>query len=201
MSLDDETRWLATQRPSRVREVQAGHLAWTEVDVIDIGDGLARPLRDGLEVFGVQVNYLRIGQPRHLLAALDGSRPIAPYVIVCCHGDEGRILMPELAEELARYQPFNGPVGPDLVRRHFSLPGTVTLVTGCDTGEAALAEAFLDAGAALYIAPTGAPFGYASVFAPWFFFYELTEQRTPQEAVARLRAHDNELAMWQLYQR
>ncbi|TQE36453.1 hypothetical protein Sipo8835_09850 [Streptomyces ipomoeae] len=196
-----EEEWLATQRPSRIREVQAGRLAWTEVDLIDIQGGSARPLREGLEVFGVQVNYLRVGQPRHLVAALDGTRPIAPYVILSCHGDEGHILMDDVAEELAEFQPFNGAVGPDRVREHLRLPGSVTLATGCDTGDPALAEAFLDAGASMYIAPTGAPFGYASVFAPLFFFYELTERRTPSAAVERLRAHDTELAMWQLYQR
>ncbi len=184
-----------------MREVQAGRLAWTEIDLIDLGGGFARPLRDGLEVFGVQVNYLRVGQPRHLVAALDGTRPIAPYVILSCHGDEGRILMEDVAEELARFQPFNGDVGPDRVREHFHLPGSVTLVTGCDTGDPALADAFLDAGAGIYVAPRGAPFGYASMFAPLFFFYELTEQRTPMAAVERLRAHDDELAMWELYQR
>ncbi|MEU9167243.1 hypothetical protein AB0D34_05540 [Streptomyces sp. NPDC048420] len=201
MTQAEEEEWLATQRPSRVREVQAGRLAWTEIDLIDIGGGFAHALRDGLEVFGVHVNHLRVGQPRHLVAALDGTRSIASYVIVSCHGDEGRILMEDLAEELAGFQPFNGAVGPDLVREHLRLPGSVTLVTGCDTGEPALAEAFLDAGASIYIAPRGAPFGYASVFAPLFFFYELTERRSPVEAVERLRAHDDELAMWQLYRR
>ncbi|MGP3922783.1 hypothetical protein [Streptomyces sp. 8N616] len=184
-----------------MREIQAGRLAWTEIDLIDIDDGFARPLRDGLEVLGARVSYLQVGQPRHLVSALDGSRPIAPYVIVSCHRDEGRILMDDLAEELARFQAFNGAVGPDQVRKHFHLPGSVTLVTGCDTGDTALADAFLDAGAGIYIAPRGAPFGYTSVFAPLFLFYELTEQRTPAEAVERLRAHDDELAMWQLYQR
>jgi hypothetical protein len=197
----EEEEWLATQRPSRVREVQAGRLAWTEIDLIDLGGGFARPLRDGLEAFGVQVNYLRVGQPRHLVAALDGTRPIAPYVILSCHGDEGRILMEDVAEELAGFQPFNGDVGPDRVREHFHLPGSVTLVTGCDTGDPALADAFLDAGAGIYVAPRGAPFGYASMFAPLFFFYELTELRTPLAAVERLRAHDDELAMWELHQR
>ncbi|MGW0732516.1 hypothetical protein [Streptomyces sp. NPDC002851] len=130
----EEEEWLATQRPSRVREVQTGRLAWTEIDLIDIEGGFAHPLRDGLEVFGVHVNYLRVGQPRHLVAALDGARPIAPYVIVSCHGDEGRILMDDVAEELSRFQPFNGAIGPDRVREHFRLPGSVTFVTGCDTG-------------------------------------------------------------------
>ncbi|MGW2615048.1 hypothetical protein [Streptomyces sp. NPDC001500] len=197
----EEERWLATQRPSRVREVQAGRLAWTEVDLIDVEGRFAHPLRQGLEVFGVQVNYVRVGQPRHLVAALGGARPVAPYVILSCHGDEGRILMEDVADELSRFQPFNGDLVPDRVREHVRLPGSVTLVTGCDTGDPALADAFLDAGASAYIAPRGAPFGYASVFAPLFLFYELTERRTPMEAVERLRAHDGELAMWQLYRR
>ncbi|MCQ9132329.1 hypothetical protein [Streptomyces hilarionis] len=199
MTHADEEEWLATQRPSRVREVQAGRLAWTEVDLIDVGGEFARSLRDGLEVFGVRVNYLRVGQPRHLVAALGGAAPIAPYVVLACHGDEGRILMEDVADDLGRFQPFTGDVGPDRVREHFRLPGSVTIATGCDTGDPALADAFLDAGA--YIAPLGAPFGYASVFAPLFLFYELTERRTPAEAVERLRAHDDELAMWQLYRR
>ncbi|OKH97714.1 hypothetical protein A6A06_31545 [Streptomyces sp. CB02923] len=197
----DEATWLATQRPSRLREVQAGQLAWTTVDLLDVESGHARPLRDALEGFGVQVNYLHIGQPRHFVAALDGSRPAAPYVILSCHGDEGRVLMEDLAPELAAYQPFNDTAGPDEVRSHVRLPGSVVIANGCETGAPALADAFLDAGARAYIAPHGAPFGYASVFAPLFLFYELTEQRTLEEAVARLRAHDDELGMWQLYQR
>ena len=44
----------------------------------------------------------------------------------------------------------------------------------------------------------GAPFGYASVFAPAMLFYELTEGRSIDAAVQRLRAHDDELATWQL---
>ncbi|MFH9423742.1 hypothetical protein [Streptomyces sp. NPDC017529] len=138
---------------------------------------------------------------RHFLAALDGSRKAAPYVILACHGDEGRILLDGLAPELSAYQPFNDSAGPEEVRAHTRLTDSVVIANGCDTGDPALAEAFLDAGASAYIAPHGAPFGYASVFAPLFLFYELTEQRTLDEAVARLRAHDDELGMWELHRR
>jgi hypothetical protein len=122
-------------------------------------------------------------------------------VIIGCHGDAGRILMDDLAEEVARFQPFNGDAGPEEIRAHLRLPGSTVIATGCDTGDPALATAFLDAGAAAYLAPAGAPFGYASLFAPLFFFYELTENRTPAQAATRLRAHDDELAMWWLYER
>ncbi|MFF3767451.1 hypothetical protein ACFYYR_25670 [Streptomyces sp. NPDC001922] len=198
---DEEARWLAEQTASRSREIQAGHLAWTEIDLIDIGDDTARPLRDGLEVFGVRVNYLPVGQPRHLVAALGGNRPVAPYVIIAGHGGDGRILMDEVPDALAGAQPFNGSIGPGVVRGHLRLPGSVVLATGCGTGRPDLADAFLDIGARAFIAPSGYPEGYAGVFAPLFLFYELTERRSLTDAVCRLSRHDDALAMWQLHQR
>ncbi|WP_436774664.1 hypothetical protein [Yinghuangia sp. YIM S09857] len=201
MTSAEEAAWLATQRPSRVREVQAGRLGWTEVDLLSVGDGDATALRGMLEGFGVRVNFFPVGQPRHLVAALGGERTVAPYVVIACHGDEGVILLDELADEPAAFQPFNGALGPTEVRRHLELSGSVVIATGCDTGDEALARAFLDAGAEAYIAPAGAPFGYAGTFAPVFLFYELTELRPLDEAVARLRAHDRELAMWRLFAR
>lgn len=43
-------------------------------------------------------------------------------------------------------------------------------------------------------------FGYASLFVPIFLFYELTEGCSLEEAVERLHRHDQELAMWRLFQ-
>lgn len=199
MALSQEEQWLATLRPSRIREVQAGRLGWAEADLLAVGEVDARPLRDGLETFGIKVNLIPIGQARHLITALGDAREIARYVVIACHGDEGRILLDELADEVARFQPFEGSMGPDEVRQHLRLPGRVVICTGCDTGDEALAKAFLEAGASAYLAPTGAPFGYASFFAPLMVFYELTELRTLEQAVDRLQQHDGELAMWKLF--
>jgi hypothetical protein len=196
---DEERTYLATLRPSRVREVQAGATGWTRVDVIDVEAYEAVALRAVLEQFGIRVQLFPVGQARHLVAAL-GAEARAPYVVLACHGDEGRILLGELAEEVERFQPVHGSLGPDEVRRFADLPGSVVICTGCDTGTPELADAFLAAGASAYLAPAGAPFGYASVFAPAFLFYELTERRSLEQAVERLRAHDRELAMWRLFQ-
>jgi len=106
---------------SRIRDVIGGKLAWVEVDLLDISDASAHPLRNALEAFGIQVNLRPIGQPRHVVAALGGDRPVAPYVIVGCHGDDCRILLPELGGPVARAQPFNDSLGPEQIRNHLRL--------------------------------------------------------------------------------
>ncbi len=183
---------------SRVDEVCDGRLAWTTVDLVVIEDSCAQPLRIALEEFGIQVNYLTIGQARHLVAALGGGRPVAPYVVLCCHGIDGAILLPELGGEIAAAQPFDR-LGPEEVRGHLRLAGSTVLSLGCETGDEKLARAFLDSGAAAYIAPTDAPYGHASLFAALYLFYELTQERPLDAAVAKLRAHDGELAMWEFF--
>lgn len=136
-------------------------------------------MREALEACGIRVNRFRVGQARHLVRALS-TEATADYVVLACHGDEGRILVPELAPEIERFQPFHDGLGPEEIRRFVRLAGSVVIATGCDTGGDELAQAFFGAGAAAYVAPAGAPFGYASLFAPLLLFYELT-----QGAVAR----------------
>jgi hypothetical protein len=194
----EEAAYLASLRPSRIRKLQAGALGWTTVDIIDIDTGEGPVIRPVLEACGVRVNMLRIGQARQLVAAL-GGQATAPYVVLACHGDEGAIVIPELAEEMERFQPFHGRCGPAELATFARLPGSVVIATGCDTGDPALAEAFLRAGASAYIGPRGGPFMYAAAFAPILLFYELTEKRSLEHAVTKLRAHDAELSMWRLY--
>ena len=194
----DEREHLASLRPSRIREVQAGAPSWAQVDIVDIDSGDGDAVRTGLERFGIRTRRTHVGQARHLLAALTEDSD-AEYLLMLCHGDEGAIVLPELAEEVEQYQPFHGRITPDDLRGFARLDGRVVLATGCETGHPDLAQAFLDAGAAAYVAPTGAPFGYASYFAPISLFYDLTEQRTLEEAVAHLHQRDTELNMWHLY--
>lgn len=158
--------------------------------------GQGEVLRPLLEQYGIQVELCRVGQARHLAAAL--TAPEVPYVVLSCHGDEGAIVLDDLADEVQRFQPFGPRVTPADVRRVADLRGATVIATGCDMGAEAMADAILDAGAEAYVAPTGAPFGYASVFAPAMIFYDLTQGSSIDVAVERLRAHDEELAMWQL---
>ncbi len=186
---------------SRIDDVVGGALTWTEVDLVDIDDSSARPLRDALEEFGIRVHYHPIGQSRHIVAALGSARQIAPFVILGCHGDEGRILLPELGEPIASEQPFTGLLGPDEVRRHLRLNGSFVVSIGCETGSPELADAFLDAGAGGYFAPQEAPDGHAAFLVAVLFFYELTAGKTVAEAAGRARGYDGATSMWRLWSR
>lgn len=202
MASQSEEEYLASLRPSMFRRVQAGEFGWTTVDLIDLGDANATALRSILEVFGINVNYLRAGQPRQLVAALDGRRAVAPYVIVTGHGDEGTLILnDDMPEPIAESQPFRGRLTPERIRQYLCLRGSTVIVNGCEGGHAALAEAFLDVGCVAYVGSTAAPFAYASTFVPVFLFYELTSQRNLRQAVQKLQQHDAELATWELYHR
>lgn len=194
----DERDYLASLRPSRIREVQAGAPSWAQVDIIDIESGDGEAVRTGLERFGLRTRRTHVGQARHLVAALTEDSA-AEFLLLLCHGEDGAIVLPELAPEVERYQPFHGRITPDDLRGFARLRGRVVIATGYETGYPTLARAILDCGATAYIAPTGAPFGYASYFAPISLLYDLTEQRDLGHAVAHLQQRDAELSMWQLY--
>lgn len=196
----DEHEHLASLRPSRIRAVQAGAPFWTQVDLVDIDGTECDALRSGLEQFGIRTRRTPVGQARHLVAALTEPTD-AEFVILLCHGEDGSIRLHTLAPEFDRHQPFHDRVTPDDLRSFARFDGRTVIATGCDTGHPELAQAILDCGASAYVAPTGGPFGYAAYFATISLFYDLTQERTLDEAVARLNQHDSELSMWRLYRR
>ncbi|WP_459547448.1 hypothetical protein [Nocardia sp. X0981] len=185
----------------RIEEVVGGELGWTGADLLAIDDPSARLVRDSLEEFGIRVGYFPIGQSRHVLAALGGDRPIAPYVIVSCHGSDGRILLPELGGPVAEVQPFLDELEPEHVREYLRIPGSTVICTGCETGDEALAESFLEAGAGAHFAPTGSPDGHAAFVAVLLLCYELTAGHDLGHAVDRVRTYDKEMSMWKLWER
>ena len=195
----EEAAWLASLRPSRIREVQAGATAWTSVDLVAFEGGGDEALRAVLEAMRVKVNRFPVGQARHAVRVLDGTEATAPYVVLACHGDEGRILLPDLAPQVERFQPFHRWLTPDDLRATVNLPGRTVIATGCDTGTQDLADAFFAGGCDAYLAPEGAPFGYASILVITLVFYELVQGRTLETAVEKVRALDDELAMWRLF--
>jgi hypothetical protein len=189
-------------RPSMIRKLAQGQSSWTSVDMLVCDTGFqGYAMRAGLEQLGIKVNFFPVGLAQHLVNVLSGAEATAPYVIIDTHGDEGDLLLPELAPEYAATQRFNGRLTAGDLATFVNLPGRVVISLGCDTGDEALARVFLDHGCIAYIGPQGAPFGYSSYFFPVFLFYELTHNpgRSLADALAHVCAHDNELGMFRLY--
>jgi GNAT superfamily N-acetyltransferase len=195
----EEASWLATLRPSRVREIEAGATSWTSVDLAACSTG-AEPyaLRAVLESLRIRVNLVPVGQARHLVRLFDGSEASAPFLVLACHGEGSRILLPCLAPQVERFQPYHGSLGPQEIAACARLAGRTVICAGCDTGTPELAEAFLAAGCDAYLGPAGAPFGYASTIVVAVVFFELIQGRSIDSAVDKLAAIDSELAMWRL---
>jgi hypothetical protein len=188
-----------TVKSSMIHTVAEGASHWTSVDLLDV-DMWGGTIRSSLEGFGIKVNRFPVGRGQHLVNVLSGKEATAPYVLLSLHGERDKLLLPSLAEEVAATEHFNDALTPEDLHTFVDLPGRVVISLGCETGTLNLAHAFLDHGCTAYLGPEGAPFGHASLFVSTFLFYELTEGRSLDEAVERLRRHDQELAMWRLFQ-
>jgi hypothetical protein len=187
-----------TVKSSMIHTVAEGASSWTSVDLVDV-DGWGATIRSSLEGFGIKVNRFPVGRGQHIVNVLSGQEATAPYVILSLHGERGKLLLPTLAAEVAATERFNDTLTPEDLHTFVNLPGRVVISLGCETGTMNLAHAFLDHGCIAYIGPKREPYGHASLFVPVFLFYELTEGRSLEEAVERLRRHDQELAMWRLF--
>lgn len=184
-----------------MRAIQDGELGWTRADILECkssGEGAA--IRGVLEQFGVTVGYFPIGQARHLIRLI-GGEATAPYLVISCHGDEGGILLPDLAPEWEERQPVHHRFMPGDVLTHASLDHQTVICTGCEMGTDAMGQAWLDRGASAYVAPEGYPDGGAPLIVISRLVYELARNRPLDEAIDQIRRHDSELAMWRMWSR
>ena len=198
---DADFSYLDALRPSRIRELARGRSAWTSVDVLAGDASEAHAIRAVLELMGIHVQVFPLGLAQHAVNVLSGSVGTGEYLLLACHGDEGAIVLPELAPEVAATQRWHTRLPADAVREIVHLPDRTVIGLGCDMGHPALADAFLGGGCRAYIGPESGPFRYASALFPALLFYELTELRSLADAVQRIRGWDAEMAMWRLYER
>jgi hypothetical protein len=150
----------ATGGEGDMRE-QAGPGVPSRIAIVDIDSTFeALTLRQVIEWLGdVPVDWVGVGRSRHLIRCLRGRGGRAEHLILCCHGDDDGIILPELHPSVAEGEPYLDRFGTEAIRREARLKERTVICTGCSTGR--LAEAFLDAGAAAVIAPVGDPHGSA----------------------------------------
>lgn len=160
-------------------------------------------MRSTLEYFGARVTVHWIGRPNDLIDVLSGEEldERCDYLILAFHGDEGRLCMPELGEEV--YEP-DEPRGEFFdfhdVKRYANLKNIKVIASGCTLGEEKLANAFLECGCHSYIAPDDYIDGNSSLMFVIRFMYEMiNNKKNQQDAFEIAKSIDEECLMYQRF--
>ena len=144
------------------------------VDLDDTGSE-AEALRQTLEVFNYFVCVMHIGRPNDFIDVLENKAPIDPdFVIISCHGDDGKIHMPKLAEFVYSEGEPRDNFSSKEVGRYLKLSGKTIINLGCTTGVEELGDVFSKNN--IYIAPCDYIEGIAALFFTLILFYEMTSK-------------------------
>ncbi|MFU1795629.1 delta-aminolevulinic acid dehydratase [Paenibacillus azoreducens] len=164
----------------------------------------SQAIRMTLEYFGARVFTYWVGRPSDLMSVLSGEDLYADtdMIILNFHGDEGKLIMPELGEDVYDDEEPRGDFGPDEIKRVTKLDGKIVFGNGCSLGEPALAQAFLDGGCQMYIGPDDYPDGNDALMFILRVFYEMIQnEKDIREAYQLARSMNEEMSMFQLYEK
>lgn len=172
------------------------------LDIVAIDDSLeALAIRAAVEWWGMVTRTYFIGKSEDLVELFNGKETRAPHLLLMCHGTEKGIVLPELGTEIAKNQPYNYCLTPANLAEFLSLQGQTVISTGCKTGTKAFADAFLNAGAHSFIAPSDFPEGDASLFFLLnFYYFSFSKSLSVKEAHDRSRRADKNTGMFTLFE-
>ncbi len=169
----------------------------TAVLIVDLCDsGSEREaIRQSLELFGYTVMVKPVGRPKDLIDILQGNLVIdADYVIISCHGEGGKIIMPTLAEDVYFPEEPRGNFGPKEVEQYCQIKGKTIISTGCTVGCDEMADVFAKNN--IYIAPTDYIDGKAAIMFMTRLFYELGKSKKVTDAFETARKTDDETGLF-----
>lgn len=160
-------------------------------------------VRASLEYFGARVFTYWVGRPHDLISVLTGEDlyPDTDMILLNFHGDDGKLIMPELDESIYEDGEPHGDFGPDEIKQFAMLNGKTVIANGCTLGEPATAKAFMDSGCRAYIGPDDYPDGSMALMFVIRFFYEMIHHKKDiKEAFDLARSVDEEMSMYRLYE-
>ena len=168
--------------------------------IVAIGDVGNEPeaIRQILERFNYFVGVKYVGRPDDFIEVLLNELPFDPdCIIISCHGDNGKIKMPVLADEVYEADEPRDDFSADLVNKYLKLKGKIIINLGCTTGYKEMLGTFSKDNT--YIAPYDYIDGNAAVFFVIHLFYEMCQNgRTLEEAYTLASGTDNETALFTL---
>ena len=169
------------------------------VNLQDTGNE-AEALRLALEYMNYFVALKSIGRPRDFIEVLNGKAPFDPdCVILSCHGEDGKILMPVLGEGVyAPDEPIGGFSSKEILQ-YMRLSEKTIISLGCTTGEQSISAAF-SSNNNTYIAPSDYIEGSAALFFTIRLFYEMVSKSCDiRNAFLSAKETDNETRLFRIY--
>ncbi|MCC6288069.1 MAG: delta-aminolevulinic acid dehydratase [Chitinophagaceae bacterium] len=164
----------------------------------DVGDE-PYAIRNTLEYFGYRIIYIPIGRPNDFIAVLNREflYDDVSILIICSHGNEGKIIMPVLADDI--YTDGEPKIDFDgaMIETYAQLTGLTVILTGCTLAK--LAESFKTSGCKNVIATNEHIDGNAALIFTLYLFYQLSEGDNIATAFEKAAAINNETKLFRLF--
>ena len=133
-------------------------------------------LRQMLESFGYIVLRINVGRPSDFIYILEDKIEFKyEYMIISCHGDQGKILMDKLDESLYTQDEPRDDFGVFEFNKYLKIRGKIIINTGCTTGNKSLAD-IITSRKNVYIAPTDYINANSMALFTILFFYNLKKE-------------------------
>jgi len=142
------------------------------IHIIEIEAGLeVHALRYGAEYWGAFVTVTWVANSSQIVNFFQ-SLPRQDIIIICGHGNDRGLLLPELAGEIKDKYPYKDVIRPEDFKEFVRLEGNIIINSSCLGGSQKLAKIFLNRGAKYYIGANSYLDGNACLMYLLSFLYE-----------------------------
>ena len=156
-------------------------------------------MRGVLECFGYLVTLYPIGRPQDYFDVLGEKISLDyDYLIIGCHGDNGKIIVPILGEYVYYPDECRTNLGYAELAGKVKIADKIVICTGCSTGKGELFKAFTECNNT-FIAPIDDIEGTSDLLFVIELFYHLSNHKSLKESCALASKTDKETALYKMY--
>lgn len=156
-------------------------------------------IRNILEYFGYCVIMCHMGRPQDYFDILGEKEKFDfDYLIIGCHGDDGKIVVPILGDDVYYPNECRKNIGFEELQGKLKVRDKTVICTGCSTGTGDLYKAFVQNNNT-FIAPSDYIDGNSDLLFVIHLFHHLKNGLNLKESFNLARAMDSEAGPYNIY--
>ena len=156
-------------------------------------------IRSVLENFGYIVTTYYIGRPQDYFDIFSEKEKFDyDYLIIGCHGENGKIIVPVLGENIYYQNECRNNIGLAELREAVKIKGKTIICTGCTTDSGELYKAFTNNNNS-FIAPAYYIEGKSDLLFVINLFYHLSNNLSLQDSFEMASKTDGETRLYRLF--